>query len=125
MKRINPATNLPFVRGEIREDGYFFYKYAHILRKDGTFKEIWLSPEAFNRRKNAARVRRMETYERTTARLLKGWSSQLRDKKRVKHLRQVWERMFDEPMTLEDLEDACWSEAVFEILKPYAKDYGN
>lgn len=50
MERINPETGKPFKRGDVREDGYIFisYKSKAPLRKDGTYKELWLSPEAFD-----------------------------------------------------------------------------
>ena len=43
MKRLNPATGLPFKFGDIREDGYFFNSYRILgpRRKDGTFFELW------------------------------------------------------------------------------------
>ena len=43
MKRLNPATGLPFKYGDIREDGYFFnnYQTSMQLRKNGTFYEVW------------------------------------------------------------------------------------
>ena len=51
MKRLNPKTNLPFVHGFTREDGYVFVSYQSTkLRKDGTFKENWYTPEKFNSR---------------------------------------------------------------------------
>ena len=51
MKRINPKTGLPFVHGFVREDGYVFVSYQQTkLRKDGTFKENWYTPEKFKNR---------------------------------------------------------------------------
>lgn len=51
MKRNNPKTGLPFVHGFIREDGYVFVSYQPTkLKKDGTFKENWYTPEKFNSR---------------------------------------------------------------------------
>ena len=48
MKRINPNTNLPFKKGDIRNDGYAFYQYQNILNPDGYYKESWIKPEIFN-----------------------------------------------------------------------------
>lgn len=51
-KRINPKTNKPFERGDIREDGYIFQEYQkNILKNNGYLSEIWSSPDAYNRRK--------------------------------------------------------------------------
>ena len=57
MKRLNPETGKPFRRGEVRDDGYVFssYETRRPLRKDGTFTEGWLSPEAFAKRVETAR----------------------------------------------------------------------
>jgi hypothetical protein len=43
MKRLNPNTGKPFVRGESREDGRVFYSYKKHkpLKKDGYYAERW------------------------------------------------------------------------------------
>lgn len=47
MKRLNPETNEPFRRGDVRNDGYIFRTYEkQKLQEDGFYKESWLSPEA-------------------------------------------------------------------------------
>ena len=69
MKRINPTTNEPFKRGDIREDGYIFFSYSKVLRLDGTFKEIWLSPKVSDRIKVKDRMHKKEVYQRKTNRL--------------------------------------------------------
>lgn len=47
-KRVDPCTGNPFVRGATREDGYRFVTYQRtVVRKDGTFKELWLHPNKF------------------------------------------------------------------------------
>lgn len=53
MKRLNPKTGKPFKCGFIREDGLLFYIYGTGApkRKDGTFTEIWLTQEAFDKRR--------------------------------------------------------------------------
>jgi 5-methylcytosine-specific restriction endonuclease McrA len=56
MKRLNPATGLPFKRGDVREDGYKFRQYdtKKPIKKDGHFNEVWISPTVFE--KELARV---------------------------------------------------------------------
>ena len=51
MKRINPNTNLPFKRGDYREDGFVFRKYGSWIKKDGYNSELWLSPNAICKKK--------------------------------------------------------------------------
>ena len=46
MRRVNPITGERFHRGDTREDGFVFSAYTKVLRADGTFKEIWLSPSS-------------------------------------------------------------------------------
>ena len=50
MRRLNPVTELPFSRGDVRDDGFIFksYDYRH-LRKNGFYAEGWLSPASFKR----------------------------------------------------------------------------
>ena len=56
MKRINPATNKPFRRGDTREDGSIFTTYAKTkVLANGYFKESWLTPEAFERSRVSSR----------------------------------------------------------------------
>lgn len=48
MKRINPKTGVPFIRGDNDEKGKFFCYYkTGYLRKDGTFSENWLPKEKY------------------------------------------------------------------------------
>ena len=49
MKRVNTVTGNPFKCGYIREDGFIFKSYclSQPLKKDGTFPELWSSPQAF------------------------------------------------------------------------------
>jgi hypothetical protein len=51
MKRLNPATNLLFKRGDVREDGYIFYNYSNVIKKNGYYKENWFQPEKFKKYK--------------------------------------------------------------------------
>jgi len=41
MKRINPNTNLPYRKGQLRSDGWKFNCYLNTLNDDGYFKELW------------------------------------------------------------------------------------
>jgi hypothetical protein len=72
MKRINPESNVPFKRGDIREDGYIFNKYSSTKKADGYFKEIWLNPEVFERNKKRETDKKKASYTRTTDRYPKG-----------------------------------------------------
>ena len=46
-KRLNPKTNKPFKKGDIREDGYIFRTYEKFkVLENGFYKESWLSPSA-------------------------------------------------------------------------------
>lgn len=49
MKRLNPKTNKPFKKGDIREDGFVFYQYRKIIKPWNApyFVEYWLKPELF------------------------------------------------------------------------------
>ena len=48
MRRTNPTTGLPFKHGDVREDGYRFLTYQKsVVRKDGTFKEVWIHPDKY------------------------------------------------------------------------------
>lgn len=42
MKRLNPKTGKPFIRGDRRDDGYYFVQYkTSRIKKDGTYQENW------------------------------------------------------------------------------------
>ena len=48
MKRLNPKTNKPFERKDVREDGYIFVGYRLTEKyKNGFFRETWSSPQAW------------------------------------------------------------------------------
>lgn len=49
MKRLNPATGLPFKKGDVRENGDVFYQYRKIIAEWSSpyFVEYWLKPEKF------------------------------------------------------------------------------
>ena len=55
MKRLNPATNQPFKRGDVREDGRVFKGYIiSRVKQNGFFVEEWLLREKFDRLKQLA-----------------------------------------------------------------------
>jgi hypothetical protein len=74
MKRLNPKTQKPFKRGDMRVDGYIFNNYSSVLKKDGCFKEVWLTPEALKRRRQADSRRKMAHYVKKSTRAPKGSS---------------------------------------------------
>lgn len=45
MKRLNPKTNKPFERGDVREDGHVFWGYKKHIKRNGLFSETWTHPE--------------------------------------------------------------------------------
>ena len=51
MKRLNPATGVPFKKGDIRENGDVFYQYRKIIKPWSApyFVEYWLKPEFFKK----------------------------------------------------------------------------
>jgi len=51
MKRLNPATGVPFKKGDIRENGDVFYQYRKITKNwtKGYYVELWLKPELFKK----------------------------------------------------------------------------
>ena len=63
MKRLNPVTNQPFRRGDIRSDGYIFFSYSTAKNLSGYFKEIWLRPEVSEKVKVGDRQRKKRAYD--------------------------------------------------------------
>ena len=50
MKRLNPETGKPFIRGDIRDDGFIFLVYKkHRVKRNGYYSEDWYTPAAFER----------------------------------------------------------------------------
>lgn len=68
MKRINPTTNQPYRCGDVNPDNGMVFRCYDMtkMRKDGTFVEQWLMPDAFDaiktRMRNRARARRNSDY---------------------------------------------------------------
>ena len=64
MKRLNPDTGKPFVRGDTRADGFLFFKYnTSKIKKDGSFWERWLSPESFKREVKYSTIKTDQYYK--------------------------------------------------------------
>jgi hypothetical protein len=52
MKRINPKTGAFFKHGDCREDGFIFIGYNFKkIKQDGTFLEVWMSPDQQEKKK--------------------------------------------------------------------------
>ncbi len=127
MKRLNPKTNLPFKRGQVREDGKVFYKYElNRVKSDGYFIENWLAPEVFKQIKEKAKKARFDKYPRKQANFPRGWDRRLGLRRGwIQEAKEVWKLMQRRPMTMAQLEEICWAPQVFELLKERATDYGN
>lgn len=49
LRRLN-KNGRPFKKGDIREDGFVFFSYQKTRKiKDGFYRELWLSPEAYSK----------------------------------------------------------------------------
>lgn len=123
MKRLNPKTQQPFCHGDVREDGYLFYKYTNILRLDGTFKEIWLRPESMKKTKESVKKRQESNYVRRSNRLPRGTAAKLRRKLWIDHCRDLYRNMLRTPHTMAELKEFCMVPQVVEILLPFTSDY--
>jgi len=53
MKRLNPKTNKPFERGDVREDGHVFWGYKKHIKRNGLFSETWTHPEKIPKTRSA------------------------------------------------------------------------
>lgn len=61
MKRINPFTEKPFKHGDTRDDGFTFQGYNRKkFKKDGTFVEVWASPNNLKKKKEYDKIRSQE-----------------------------------------------------------------
>jgi hypothetical protein len=72
MKRLNPATGLPFKKGDIRENGDVFYQYRKITEKwtNGYYVEYWLKPELFKKHNFTDRSGNKRTVNKLASTLL-------------------------------------------------------
>ena len=66
MERLNPETGQPWKYGEIGLDGRVFlaYRKKSRINKDGTYQMNWLSPEAWEKRKEYYKRTIKDTYSR-------------------------------------------------------------
>lgn len=64
MKRLNPETSKPFVRGDTRADGFIFWGYYKgRIRKTGFYAELWFSKETFDKKLTYSRKYRDKNSE--------------------------------------------------------------
>ena len=72
MKRLNPATGLPFKKGDVRENGDVFYQYRKITKNwtNGYFVEYWLKPELFKKHNFTDRSGNKRTVNKLASTLL-------------------------------------------------------
>lgn len=71
MKRLNPATGLPFKKGDVRENGDVFYQYRKIIRQGtGYYAEYWLTPKRFKRHNFTDRSGNKRTVNKLASTLL-------------------------------------------------------
>jgi hypothetical protein len=93
MKRLNPETNQPFKRGDIREDGFVFDKYnlSAKVKKNGFYQENWLSKITFSNESKKANLRSADWYKNNTERQNKNsqnWRKQ--NQQRQSELSSKW-----------------------------------
>ena len=72
MKRLNPATGLPFKKGDVRENGDVFYQYRKITKNwtNGYYVEYWLKPELFKKHNFTDRSGNKRTVNKLASTLL-------------------------------------------------------
>jgi hypothetical protein len=75
MKRINPKTGNPFYRHDTRaKDNKLFFAYTNIVKRDGFFKEIWLTPDSMAKQLSNNAQGKRKGYVRRSDRLPRGSS---------------------------------------------------
>lgn len=103
MKRLNPNTNQPFKRGDMREDGYVFFNYTGKLKSNGFFQERWLSVEVSEKIKNKDKETKRKLYQRKSERHAPGFNNLTASQKATAHKLQAidkeWKQYGD--MTIE------------------------
>jgi len=72
MKRLNPKTNTPFKKGDVRENGDVFYQYRKITKNwtNGYYVEYWLKPELFKKHNFTDRSGNKRTVKKLASTLL-------------------------------------------------------
>lgn len=89
MKRLNPDTGKPFVRGDTRADGFLFAQYNlnKVVKKTGYFLEVWSSPKVFEETK----YRQSMTISGRSNKLLQSANSRcLKRKRGIVTITQKW-----------------------------------
>jgi hypothetical protein len=104
MKRLNPKTNAPFTRGDVREDGRVFYNYTNTTKANGFFVERWVKAETLKKTKEYDRDRKNSKYVRTTTHFPKNFQSRIcnNDSELIAGFKHLW-RMKTNGSTDEDL----------------------
>ena len=91
MKRLNPKTNAPFKRGDVREDGRVFYNYTNTVKANGFFVERWLTKASSENAMEYDRNRKNASYVRKTDRMPKGYAKVLKyDTMKVSLVKNAW-----------------------------------
>lgn len=107
MKRLNPKTNAPFKRGDVREDGYVFFNYTTRIKTDGYYAERWLHPDNSQKAKTRDRISKRGKYQRKSTRLPQNYKALLNhDAKAIAQFKTCWRLKTTDPeITKEDLEE--------------------
>jgi len=107
MKRLNPNTNQPFKRGDVREDGYVFFNYTNRTKADGFFAERWLHPSNSEKAKAKDRDAKKGKYQRKSTRLPQNYQKLLDyDKNAIRQFKICWrDKMEDPSITEADLRE--------------------
>lgn len=105
MKRTNPSTQLPFKRGDVREDGFVFFNYTSKIKSDGFFLERWLSPVASEKAKAQDKTTKRSKYKKKTTRHAPGFESlSPRVQATVNQLRRVHDdQVVNQDLSLDDM----------------------
>jgi len=121
MKRINPITQKEFSRHDTRaKDNKLFFAYTKELKRDGFFKEIWITPESMAKQlRNNANIQR-RAYVRRSDRLPPNASKYFKSRPKAKadYYKLIKELRQEPTISLEDLREMLDSgdEKVFEFL---------
>ena len=93
MKRLNPATGLPFKMGDIREDGLVFWGYTTSSTKNGFFYESWLASETHKKQRingNKRKEKHVRTNWGRAVRLFNGAVARSKKHNRVVEINTEW-----------------------------------
>jgi hypothetical protein len=108
VKRINPKTQKPYSRHDTRgKDNKLFFAYTNIVKRDGYFKEIWITPESMEKQmKNNANIH-MKNYVRTSNRLPRNAAAYFKNKPKSKadYYKLIKEIRQEPTISIEDLRE--------------------